>query len=235
MHLNSQQLDAHRRQISVLICLFALSVWFLSLGPREKRSANCFLIASFDLCQAAQAKIGDPIQSFESKFSRIFTLKDSSSKDGNTYYRFSLNKDPVQQKAAPGFAGGMTITCANGKIQGESLVVRLGKNVNIGKAFTVGLSLDLTYEALGKPIVTDKKEAAAEYRSYLNAVDQALTGSPQDIKYAGYNTRITLSQTNSGDILLAIIPNPPTTQITKGKATIQIRTVKSIKARRKID
>jgi hypothetical protein len=170
-----------------------------------------------DLCPAAQAKIGDPIGSFQGKFSRIFTLKDSSTKDGKNYYRFSLNKDPIQQKSAPGFAGGMTITCGNGKIQGESLIVRLGSNKRVGKVFTTGLSLDLTYEAIGKPIVTDKKGAEAEYLSYLNAINQALAGYPQDIKYAGYNTRITLSRTGTGDILLAITPNPPAPSEDKDK------------------
>ncbi len=187
------------------MCLLALSLFPIGLDDQEKQSQLAYL----DFCPAAEARIGDSILSFRLKFSRIFTLKDNSSKDGKTYYRFSLNQDPVQQKSSPGFAGGMTVTCANDRIVGESLVARLGKNLTIGKAFTVGLSMDLTYDAIGKPFVTNKKEAAAEYRSYLNAIEQALVGSPQDIKYAGYNAKITLSKTNDGDILLAIIPNPP--------------------------
>jgi hypothetical protein len=192
-----------------IIAIFAEPILSLSFSQDQ--------CAYIRWCPAAQAKIGDSIGAFRVKFARIFSLTDTSNKDGKTYYRFTLNNDPIQQKSSAGFSGGMTITCSNGKIQGESLIVRLGKNTDMGKVFTVGLCLDITYEAIGKPIVTDKKEAGTEFRSYLNAVNQALTGTPQDIKYAGYNSRITMSHTGSGDILLAIAPLPVSVSPPKGK------------------
>ncbi|PWT96557.1 MAG: hypothetical protein C5B53_09465 [Candidatus Melainabacteria bacterium] len=164
------------------------------------------VVASFG--STAVAKIGGSVQSFQARNGRIFTFKSRSIKDDKIYYVYSLNSHPAQQHSSPGFAGGITLTVDQNKIAGESFILRLGADQDVGKVLAAALCMDLTYEAIGKPAPVTPSLRAKEFTAYSNAITRGLSGLPQVIRYKGYPMRVTISRTDQGELLLAIIPNP---------------------------
>lgn len=165
------------------------------------------LIALFLPANAAQAKFGEAIDKFRQKMASHFTYISTEKKNTKVYYHFSVNTDSKIQQANPGFAGGLTITTENGKIAGESLLIQLGTQDDIGKKLAAILCLNLAYDALGKPIPLTDRDQQAEYDAYFKAVDDAMSHQPGHISYPGYSSRLTFSQTNDGNLLFAINPN----------------------------
>jgi hypothetical protein len=156
----------------------------------------------------AQARIGGPVSSFQAKNGRLFTFKSRTIKDNKIYYFYSLNSHPAQQHTSPGFAGGITLTIDQNKIVGESFILRLGADQEVGKVLATAVCMELTYEAIGKPAPTTPALRGKEFKSYSNAITRGLSGLPQVIRYKGFPMRITVSRTDQGELLLAIIPNP---------------------------
>lgn len=154
----------------------------------------------------SQAKIGGSSQSFEIKNKQLLIFKNRGSSGNKTYYFYSFVKHPAQQNASMGFAGGATITTANSKIIGESILIRLGANQEIGKIFACAICMDLTYEAIGKAVPSTQAVRESEYTAYREAINGALAGSPQIITYKGYAVRITVSKTKDNNLLLVILP-----------------------------
>ena len=180
------------------------------MAKKTVTRATITLLATvvFSIGSAAVAKIGAPVQSFMAKNGRLFTFKNRTVKDDKIYYVYSLNSHPAQQHSSPGFAGGITLTTDQNKIEGESLILRLGADQEVGKVFAAALCMELTYEAIGKTPPRTETLRGKEFTSYSNAITRGLSGLPQVIRYKGYPMRITISRTDQGELLLAITPNP---------------------------
>jgi len=153
-----------------------------------------------------------PVSSFENKMKKLFLLKDRSAKGDITYYRYVLIGDQDRQKHSPGFGAGLTLTTNANKIEGESLLIKLGANRNVGSMFSVMLCLNVSYEALGKSPPKSSQSINDEIRAYSSAIERALAGSPQSIRYKDCPVKITLSNTKDSDLLLAITPIAPANQ-----------------------
>jgi hypothetical protein len=158
---------------------------------------------------AAQAKFGDSIDTFRQKMASHFRYINTEKKNTKAYYHFAVNTDNKIRQADSGFAGGLTISTDNGKITGESLLVQLGTDNNIGKKLAAILCLNLAYDALGKPIPAADKDKQSEYDAYFKAVNDAMSGQPGHIGYPGYSSQLLFSQTNEGSFLFVINPAPP--------------------------
>jgi hypothetical protein len=137
---------------------------------------------------------------------RFFFLKDQTTKGDVAYLRYSLIGDPQRQKVSPGFGGGVTLTVKEGVISGESLLIRLGDAPKAGKALATVLSLNVAYEGLGKDPPTKPAVQEKEIKAYLTAIEAALSGSPQTIRYKGFNAKITVLCTKTKDLLLTVTP-----------------------------
>lgn len=155
-----------------------------------------------------EAKFGDAIDMFRQKMANHFKLVSQEKKNEKTYYHFAVNTDNKIQRATAGFAGGLTISTENGKINGESLLVQLGMDDDIGKKLAATLALNLAYEALNKPIPNEPKDKQAEFNAYLKAVDEALAGQAGHISYPGYANQLIFSKTNTGNLLFVINGGP---------------------------
>jgi hypothetical protein len=171
----------------------------------------CVVISTLAAAMPALAKIGAPVATFNAKMSRLFLLKETTPKDGNTYFRYVLIGDQDRQKRSPGFGAGITLTGKANKIAGQSLVVRLGQNRQVGKMFAVMLSMNVCYEALGKESPKTPQATNAEVQAYASAVERALSGAPEYIRYNGFPMKITMSKTKDSDLLVAITAVPSDT------------------------
>jgi hypothetical protein len=169
------------------------------------------VVISVFISLPATAKIGAPTASFDAKMGKLFLLKDHNLKEGVAYYHYVLIGDPDRQRRSPGFGAGMTLTVKANKITGQSLVIRLGQNRQVGKMFSVMLSMNVCYEALGKDPPKTEKVTNQEVKSYASAIERALSGAPQSIRYNGYPMKITISRTKESDLLVAITSNAPIT------------------------
>jgi hypothetical protein len=169
---------------------------------------------AYSLGSPAAGKIGASIRTFQANNGRLFVFKNRTVKEDKTYYVYSLISHPAQQHSSPGFAGGITLTTSGDKILGESLILRLGADQEVGKVLAVAICMDLTYEAIGKPAPKTQSLRATEFNSYSDAITRGLAGLPQVIKYKGYPMKITVSRTNEGELLLAIVPLPTATDKT---------------------
>jgi hypothetical protein len=86
------------------------------------------------------------------------------------------------------------------------MVLRFGDNYAAGKDMATWHSMDFSYESIGKPGPKTQEAAQAEFDQFSAAIDQVLAGTPQHVKYRGYNQLITMSRTDTGDILVAVTP-----------------------------
>ncbi|HEY9754458.1 MAG TPA: hypothetical protein V6C97_04825 [Oculatellaceae cyanobacterium] len=164
------------------------------------------LLSTLFCATAADAKLGEEIDKYKQRVAKAYTLKNQATKDGKTNYSFVINSDPTLAKAAPGFGGGVTITVEHGKITGQSMVLRLGQNSDVGKEIAVRFALDFAFEALGRAVPKTKKELSDEVNSYRTVINSALAGAPQNVRYPKLTGKITVSKTADGSLVLAATP-----------------------------
>lgn len=159
----------------------------------------------------AEARLGEPFATFKVKAAKGFKFKSESKRDTRTYYMYSMSLDAPTMQAAPGFAGGLTVTVVNGHVTGQSMVMRFGDNYEAGKALAVAHALDFAYESLGKPSPKSKESTEREFQQYTNAIDLVMAGNPQNLRYPGFNGVITLSLSSDQGVIIAATPDaaPP--------------------------
>ncbi len=162
------------------------------------------LLAQFSSGQPTLAKLGDSIEMFKQKMAVNFKLISQEKKEQKAYYHFSVITDSKIQQASAGFGGGLTITTDSGKISGESLLVTMGSDLDIGVKLAAVLCLNLAYDALAKPIPSDSKDQEAELAAYTKAVKDAIANQPGHINYSGYRSQLIFSQTKEGNLLFVI-------------------------------
>ncbi len=162
-------------------------------------------------CSLAEARLGESFATFKVKAAKGFKFKSETKKDTRTYYIYSMALDATTMQAAPGFAGGLTVTVVNGHVTGQSMVMRFGDNYQAGKALATAHALDFAYEALGKPSPKTKESTEKEFTQYTSAIDQVMGGSPQNLRYPGFNGVITLSVSPDQGVIIAATPDaaPP--------------------------
>ena len=174
------------------------------------RIAGCFTSIFFLLlANSADGKFGAPIETFKQKLGHSFTYLNAETKNNKTYQHFTLIVEEKVQRVNPGFSGGLTLTLENGKISGESFLVGLGSDRDLGQKLAGILCLNLAYEALGKPIPNSSKDQEIELNSYTRAVREASSGSPGHINYPGYSSQLIFSRTEKNELLFVIIPSAP--------------------------
>jgi hypothetical protein len=121
---------------------------------------------------------------------------------------FGLPEDQALHQKLPGFVGGLTVTTHQGRIIGESFLLRLGENFAAAKILAAATCLNVVYEAIGKSVPTKASERESDFNRFAGALDQALQGIPQNIHYQGFHMRVLLSKRGDNEILLAITPKP---------------------------
>ncbi len=164
------------------------------------------LLANFIGALPADAKLGEDIAKYKAKVAKAYTFKSQSEKAGKSYDVFSINVTPEIKKVAPEFGGGLTITVDKGKITGQSMVLRLGKNEEIGKAIAVRYALDFAFEALGRSVPKHQKELVDEIDSYKTVIKNALAGDAQNVRYPNVAGKITVSKQKDGSLVFAATP-----------------------------
>jgi len=153
--------------------------------------------------QAGDAKLGLPIKAFEATLPKEYKSMGQSTNKDRTYHKYVKNFNDKMLASVPGFAVGMTITVDRGTIIGQSMIIRPGTNAKTGRTMAAAHALDMAYEALGKSFTT-KEAAKKELSAYEMAIDKALSGTPQVIRYPGKTAKITISKTADGDIVMAV-------------------------------
>ena len=170
----------------------------------------CGLLSILASTPPALARIGQPVTSFNAKTGKLFLLKSTTPpNNGTSYARYVLIGNQDRQQRSPGFGAGITLTLKANKIVGQSMVIRLGQNRDVGKMFSVMLSMNVCYEALGKEAPKTPKGTNDEVKAYASAIDRALSGSPEFIRYNGFPMKITMSKTKDSDLLVAITSTLP--------------------------
>jgi hypothetical protein len=151
----------------------------------------------------ATARLGEEFSVFNSQILSNFKSKGKETKQEKSYYRYTMILDKATEQAAPGFDGGLTVTVENGFIVGQSMLIRMGDNREAGKALAALHTLDFAFESLGRPSPKTKQEVQRELQSYTAAVNKALAGSPQNIRYSDAIGKITISKRPDGSLALA--------------------------------
>jgi len=166
--------------------------------------------ACLELAQpAAHAKLGESFPAYKAKIIKNWTQTAQDSVGPKTNYRFTLIISPQQQNASQGYAAGLTITVADGKIVGQSVAIRPGMNQVVGAAMATAHGFAFAYEAIGKPIPQEKAKSEAEFNAFSQAVGQAFMGKAQNIRYPGCSGLITVTRDNLGDLIIAATPASP--------------------------
>lgn len=175
-------------------------------------SIGLALAASGGMPNAAEAKLGESYQTYKSKVVQSWTpaAEDTNARGSN--YRFTLKVAPEQENASSGYAAGLTITVVNGKISGQSMAIRTGSNQMVGAAMATAHGFAFAYESIGKPMPKEKAKTEAEFKAFSEAVGQAFMGRPQNIKYPGFNSLITVARDNLGNLIIAATPGTPVNQ-----------------------
>jgi hypothetical protein len=155
----------------------------------------------------AEARLGESYHAFKTKLERSYKFTKESKKDDRTYEMFTMIVDDATKAKAPGFGAGLTLTVVDGKILGQALAIRMGDNMEGGKAVAALHVMDFIYEAIGKPAPKSKDAAETEFQQFQSAIEQVLSGLPQHVQYPGFKARITLSRTADGELLLAATPD----------------------------
>ena len=166
----------------------------------------CALVFSLTGMAQAEARMGQSIESFKAKLRSSYRLKETVKKQDRTYYMFIMNISSKIRSQAPGFAVGVTATVVDGRIVGQSMVLRSGENDETGKQLVTYHVMDFVYEALGKAAPKSEESAKRELDQYRTAVDNALAGNAQRVEYPGYKSMITMSRTKDADVLIAVTP-----------------------------
>jgi len=147
----------------------------------------------------AQARLGENIGAYKSAIAPTFKYKSQSKKDARTDYMYTMVVDQKTKEAAPGFAGGLTVSEVNGRITGQSLVLRIGESYEAGKTLVTSKALEFAYEALGKPT---PRSTEKEFSAYSIAIDQVLAGAAQNLRYPGFSGAINITRFGDGEILI---------------------------------
>lgn len=156
--------------------------------------------------QPAEARLGEDFAKYKTRVARGF-IATGEKKSGNTVnYMFQLVVDQRQQLASPGYAAGITITAQNGKITGQSMAIRPGTNPLVGGTLAAIHGFAFAYEALGKPLPTDKLKAEMQFKAFSGAVTQAFMGNPQNLRYPGFPGLVTVTRDPSGNLIVAARP-----------------------------
>ena len=152
------------------------------------------------------AKIGEQISVFRAKTAARLKFRTQEARGAQTNYRFVYPLTPEEETRCPGFATGITVTVAGGKIVGQSMAIRMGDAYDEGRVLAARRSLDFILEAIGKPKSTSQTEDAQQLASIKSAIEQALISNPQNIQFPGFPQRSKLSCSADGDLLVAVLP-----------------------------
>lgn len=156
--------------------------------------------------QPCEAKIGEQISVFRAKTASRLKFRTQESRGAQVNYRFAFPLTPDEETRCPGFATGITVTVAGGKIVGQSMAIRMGDAYDEGRMLAARRSLDFILEAIGKPKSTSQTEDAQQLASIKSAIEQALISNPQNIQFPGFPQRSKLSCSPDGDLLVAVLP-----------------------------
>ncbi len=168
------------------------------------------LVLSLALAQPAQAKIGEPVEAFQKRFKSTLKLRSITGKEVQNL-QFSLIVEEAERRAAPGFAGGVTVTAKDGKITGESIAFILGQDSFVGGQLAAAYGLKFGNDAIGRTVPGDKIKQDHEVEIFSRTSATALAGLPQEIRYPGFDNRIIMSRSNEGNLLLAILKEDAST------------------------
>jgi hypothetical protein len=163
-------------------------------------------ITSLGFAESCQAKLGEPFGVFQARIITNYKFKAHSKKDDRDYYMYSMITDADTDVAAPGFGGGLTITVNRGLIVGQSMLLRIGDNAQAGRSLAALHTFDFAFESLGRPNPSSQTAIEQELRSYTNAVNKALAGAPQNIRYPGGGGKITIAKRADGALAIAATP-----------------------------
>lgn len=152
------------------------------------------------------AKIGEAFATYRAKVAAKYQFRTQEAKGAQTYYRFVHPLTPDEQQRCPGFATGITITVAGGKIVGQSMAVRMGDAYDESRNMASRRALDFILEAIGKAKSASPTEDAQQLASIKSAIEQALISNPQNIQFPGFPQRSKLSCSAAGDLLIAVLP-----------------------------
>lgn len=152
------------------------------------------------------AKIGEPIASYRARIAARYKFRSQEARGTQTNYRYAYPLTPEEETRCPGFATGITVTVAGGKIVGQSMAIRMGDAYDEGRNMAARRSLDFILEAIGKPKSTSQTEDAQQLASIKSAIEQALISNPQNIQFPGFPQRSKLSCSPDGDLLVAVLP-----------------------------
>ncbi|HEY9871075.1 MAG TPA: hypothetical protein V6D08_18055 [Candidatus Obscuribacterales bacterium] len=153
--------------------------------------------------QPAEARLGEDFAKYKTRVAKGFIATGEKKSGATVNYMFQLVVDQKQQLASPGYAAGITITAQNGKITGQSMAIRPGTNPFVGGTLAAIHGFAFAYEALGKPLPTDKLKAEMQFKAFSGAVTQAFMGNPQNLRYPGFPGMITLTRDPSGNLIVA--------------------------------
>ena len=171
---------------------------------------SCILLATLVnlslLTPSCLAKLGEPFGVFQARIINNYKFRAHSKKNDRDNYMYAMVTDPDTDNAAPGFEGGLTITVSGGLIVGQSMILRIGSNPQAGKALAALHTFDFAFESLGRPNPSSEAAIEKEVHSYTNAVNKALTGAPQNIRYPGGGGKITIAKRSDGALAIAATP-----------------------------
>jgi hypothetical protein len=174
------------------------------------------LLLSIGASLPSEAKLGQDFTEYKKRISTAFV---ASGQQGNNYM-YTMTIDPKQAMASPGYAGGLTVTVANGKVTGQSLAIRPGIQPVFGPTIATVHSFAFAYEAIGKELPKNEKAGEAEFKAFGGAVAKAFQGQPQNLRYPGYPGIITVSRDASGNLIVACkFATPPATAPTASTAS----------------
>jgi hypothetical protein len=164
------------------------------------------LVTSFYFALSCKAKLDEPFGVFQARIITNYKFKAHSKKDDRDYYMYSMITDADTDVAAPGFGGGLTITVSRGLIVGQSMLLSIGRNAQAGKSLAALHTFDFAFESLGRPTPPSQAALEQELRSYTNAVNKALAGAPQNIRYPDGGGKITIARRADGALAIAATP-----------------------------
>lgn len=176
-------------------------------GWASKALLSLLLIFSLPM-PCAQARLGEDFAKYRLRVAKGFSPAGEQRSQESINYLFQLLVDPQQLRAAPGYAAGITITSVKGKITGQSMAVRLGANSTVGTMLAAIHGFAFAYEAIGKPLPTEKAKAEAQLKAFSAAVVQALAGSAQNLRYPGFPGLVTVARDASGNLIVAARREP---------------------------
>ncbi|MBI4532902.1 MAG: hypothetical protein HY711_03060 [Candidatus Melainabacteria bacterium] len=164
---------------------------------------SCLFLSLTLSPQAAKARLGESFQSYKLRVAKAFIAAGEKKTDNNINYMYKLAVDSQQTDTSPGYAVGITITCAGSKIVRQSMAIRTGTNPTAGTSMAALHGFVFAYEAIGKSVPADNDKASAEFQTFSEAVGQALSGKAQSLRYPGLSGAITIVRDASGNLIIS--------------------------------